>query len=207
MEFYFYPNKTKLYVSNVCHFELTLLGKLTIQACCWESIVLHLLCSVTAANTPTACAYQWLQLEHRTSCVMIHSSSRFVLNTNQLYLHGKPYTALTGPSKRVAARAGCVYKNKDVIEACIIYIAWYRNPEICRAVEEYEAFDTFRPFGVYFGLENAGCRFNYSGGKMSKADYGMGNCDRESVIPYVCQIVCNAVQLSGGMLLLNSRVV
>lgn len=42
---------------------------------------------------------------------------------------------------------------------------------------------------------------------MSKADYGVGNSDGESVIPYVCQIVCNSEQLSGGMLLLNSGVV
>lgn len=42
---------------------------------------------------------------------------------------------------------------------------------------------------------------------MSKTEYGMGNCDREAVFPYVCEIVCNAVQLSGGMLLLNSGVV
>lgn len=120
---------------------------------------------------------------------------------------GNITVARTGPRKLVVASAGCVYENKDVIEACITYIAWHGNNEICHVIEQYEAFDIFRPFGVYFGLENAGCRFNYSVGEMSKADYGMDNCDRESVTPYVCQIVCKAVQLSEGMLLRNSGVV
>lgn len=36
---------------------------------------------------------------------------------------------------------------------------------VTSVVEEYEVFDIFRPFGIYFGLENAGCHFNYSRGK------------------------------------------
>lgn len=52
-----------------------------------------------------------------------------------------------------------------MLEACITYRTCYRNAELCRAAEEHEASDIFRPFGVCFDLENAGCRFNCSGGK------------------------------------------
>lgn len=42
--------------------------------------------------------------------------------------------------------------------------------EILKAVTSLKSmrvffFDIFRPFGIYFGLENAGCHFNYSRGK------------------------------------------